>query len=255
MGFIYRITNKVSNKLYIGQTKQKDPQYRWNDHIRSMKYGKDGCPLLIASAKKYGVESFKFEVIIICFDNDLDKYEIEYINKYNTKAPNGYNITDGGNINNSFQNRRHTEETKQKLREITLKRYENPNELDTHRRNIQKFYDNGNSEKWQAYLKRLKSGQINRNKVLSDETKYKLSNIVTEYFQNQDNREIHTKIMTKLLGKRVYQYDNKNILIKEYESITVASKATGISRAAISSCINGRSNTSGGYIWKSITTK
>jgi group I intron endonuclease len=253
MGFIYRITNKINNKYYIGQTKQKDPQYRWNDHIKSMKNGKDGCPLLIASAKKYGIDNFKFEVLIICFDEDLDKYEIEYINKFNTKVHKGYNITDGGNINNSFQNRKHTEETKQKLREINLKRYQNPNELVKHRENIKRFYDNGGSEKWKDYLERLKSGEINRNKILSDETKNKLSSVVTEYFKNKDNRHKHSEIMTKLFGKRIIQYDKNQVLIKEYISIMEASKTTGISRKAISSCINGRSNTSGGYIWKCTT--
>jgi hypothetical protein len=68
-----------------------------------MKNGKNGCPLLINSSKKYGIESFKFNIIIICFDEDLDKHEKYYILKYNTLYPNGYNMQDGGNVKNGFK--------------------------------------------------------------------------------------------------------------------------------------------------------
>jgi len=33
---------------------------------------------------KYGKENFKMELICVCFDEKLNKYEIDYINKYNS---------------------------------------------------------------------------------------------------------------------------------------------------------------------------
>jgi len=88
MGYIYKITNIQTGKCYIGETIQHDYNRRWSKHINCLKY-KYGCPLLKASMKKYGVNSFKFEILIICFDKDLLKYEKEYIKKYNSQTPYG----------------------------------------------------------------------------------------------------------------------------------------------------------------------
>ena len=262
MGFIYKITNLITKKLYIGQTKQKDPQYRWIDHIRTIKYG-NGCPLLTASAKKYGIENFKFEVIIICFDEDLNKYEIEYIKKYNTITPNGYNVSDGGHINNGFKNKRHSEETKQKLREIVLKRFQDPNELLRHRQCIQKFYDNdgiAKSKKWKEALERRKlhkneckaRGTYKKKGALSQELKNRISKSVKEYFNNEDIRNKHSQIMVTKVGRKISQYTKDDIFIKQFNSIKEGAIYNKISEKGISACLNGRSNTSGGFKWKYI---
>ena len=44
---IYDNLMRGNYNLFIGQTKQKDPQYRWNDHIRTMKYELNFTDLLI----------------------------------------------------------------------------------------------------------------------------------------------------------------------------------------------------------------
>ena len=87
MGYIYKITNTITCKCYIGETIQHDYKKRWKKHLNSLKY-KEGCPLLKSSMKKHGVENFKFEILIICFDQDLVRYEKEYIKKYNSQVPN-----------------------------------------------------------------------------------------------------------------------------------------------------------------------
>lgn len=78
MGFIYKITNKITNKCYIGETIKDDPEKRWKEHKNTIKRGV-GCPALQNSVKKYGIENFTFDVLLICFDDDRYKYEIEYI--------------------------------------------------------------------------------------------------------------------------------------------------------------------------------
>ena len=95
MGFIYRILNTVNNHAYIGQTCQNDPNKRWKEHVRSIKYG-NGCPVLSSAMIKYGIEKFTFEVLLTCSDDEICKYEKEYIKQYNTMVPNGYNVTGGG---------------------------------------------------------------------------------------------------------------------------------------------------------------
>ena len=50
MGYIYKITNLINNKIYIGQT-IRDVQIRWKEHLRS----KDEAPIHKA-IRKYGKE-------------------------------------------------------------------------------------------------------------------------------------------------------------------------------------------------------
>jgi group I intron endonuclease len=61
MGFIYKITNIITNKCYIGETKKSNPYLRWNEHKRKITQG-IGCPALQDAVKKYGIDNFKFEI-------------------------------------------------------------------------------------------------------------------------------------------------------------------------------------------------
>lgn len=90
MGYIYRITNKLNGKVYVGQTKQ-EVRERWYQH----KSPNSRCPKLRNAIQKYGVENFSLDIICICFDDDLCRFEIEYIKKYDSYE-NGYNATLGG---------------------------------------------------------------------------------------------------------------------------------------------------------------
>jgi group I intron endonuclease len=105
MGYIYLITNKIDGKKYIGQTVEKDVYERWRAHFKK----RTNCRYLKHAFEKYGKENFKFEIICICFDKDCNTYENEYMKKYNTIVPNGYNLREAGN--HGHQN----EETKKKI--------------------------------------------------------------------------------------------------------------------------------------------
>jgi group I intron endonuclease len=87
MDYIYKITNTVNNKSYIGYT--TNPQARWSDH----KYGR-GNKVVYQAIKKYGVDKFVFDVIA----EDTVDNEQQYINEHNTMYPNGYNLTEGGSL-------------------------------------------------------------------------------------------------------------------------------------------------------------
>jgi group I intron endonuclease len=123
MGFIYRITNTISKKCYIGETVKSDPEKRWIQHKNTIKRG-IGCPALQSAVIKHGIDNFKFEVLLICFDEDRFKYEIEYIKKYNTLVPNGYNILEGG-PGGGFKGKKHSEETKKLMSKNMKQKYIN----------------------------------------------------------------------------------------------------------------------------------
>lgn len=93
-GFIYKITNNVNGKVYIGQTIQTIKE-RFYQHC-STKCSDSVLNMAIHRAiKKYGKSNFTIEVIEeVDKDslNDREKFWIEYYNSYN----NGYNSTRGG---------------------------------------------------------------------------------------------------------------------------------------------------------------
>jgi group I intron endonuclease len=251
MAFIYKITNTVSGKYYIGETVQKNPQCRWRRHINSVKTAK-GCPALKDAIKKYGIDKFKFEILIICFDEDRHKYEKKYIKKYNSQVPNGYNILPGGQVGESRLGTKHTPEAINKMVESRKKFNEaNPNYYETYRERHQESIKNinrseciRNSEKWK---KALEEGRVGGG--ATEAIREKIRDSVNEYYQN-GGIETHRKVMTAALGKKINQYSKTEELIKEYPSIKEASRETGIAISNIQHTLRGRSKTAGGYIWK-----
>lgn len=93
---IYKITNTINNKCYIGLS--RDVEYRWKEHKHHANYNKrcSSKPLYNAF-KKYGIDNFIFEILEECEENELSSREIFYINKYKSNDKKyGYNITNGG---------------------------------------------------------------------------------------------------------------------------------------------------------------
>ena len=92
MGTIYKITCLINGKPYVGQTRQP-LRKRIYKHISASKSGRPGIDAAIA---KYGWESFTVKVLKVCPVEMLNEREMYWIKKLNSKAPNGYNLTDGG---------------------------------------------------------------------------------------------------------------------------------------------------------------
>ena len=96
--YIYKITNKINNKIYIGQT-TKNIKERFKEHIYNAEYT-DLNTNLVMAIRKYGKENFQIEKIDEAKTKDeLNQKEIFWIKKYNA-VKNGYNMTEeaiGGN--------------------------------------------------------------------------------------------------------------------------------------------------------------
>ena len=92
MGYIYKITNNINGKIYIGKT-EFDIQKRFKEHIHDSKKRYCEQRPLYNAMNKYGVENFHIELIEET-DNteEKEKYWINYYNSYR----NGYNATLGG---------------------------------------------------------------------------------------------------------------------------------------------------------------
>lgn len=93
---IYKITNIINGKCYIGQS--VNIHKRWNNH-KSACYNTNAHEYnyyLYRAMRKYGIENFTFEIIEECSQELLDEREIFWISYYDSYV-NGYNETEGGN--------------------------------------------------------------------------------------------------------------------------------------------------------------
>ena len=104
----YIITNKQNGKSYVGITTRKIAR-RWYEHC----YLGNSCGQLLNKAiNKYGIDAFEIQVVASAKTiSDLKELEKQLIVQYQTKVPNGYNLTDGGDGLTGY---RHTEENKKR---------------------------------------------------------------------------------------------------------------------------------------------
>ena len=100
MNKIYKITNLVNHKVYIGKT-QLSIEERFKEHVRDSRRECEEKRPLYDAMNKYGVENFVIELIEDNIsDEDINNKEQFYIKQYNSyigfENSNGYNATLGG---------------------------------------------------------------------------------------------------------------------------------------------------------------
>lgn len=101
-GCVYKITNLINGKIYIGQVYNKSIYDRFNRHCKEA--SKTSRSYLGRAIYKYGKDNFKIEVIEIGYSTlELNEKEKYWINHYNsTNSSIGYNLTSGGDGGNTY---------------------------------------------------------------------------------------------------------------------------------------------------------
>ena len=95
MPYIYKITNKINGKCYIGKT-ERTIEIRWKEHLKNYTKSVEYSKPLYAAMRKYGAENFFIEEIEKVDNNStLNEREIYWIEYYQS-FKNGYNATLGG---------------------------------------------------------------------------------------------------------------------------------------------------------------
>jgi group I intron endonuclease len=180
---------------------------------------------------KHGVASFKFEIICICFDDDMDRFEEEYIEKYNSVA-NGYNIRQGGNT------AKWTEEMKKKIRGLkksaeTCKRMSDSGKLRIGPKN--NFFGKTHTEETKQVLrdKALLRPGTWTGKHLSAHHKQILSEKVRHKFKKVDQLSL----------------DGKEVLMR-FESLSAAARHVGVDDTSIKRVCANKQHTSKGFKWR-----
>lgn len=162
MGKIYKITNQVNGKIYVGQT-ISTLEERFASHCNDAQWGRTN-QLLHQAIRKYGAENFIIELIEECEDSLLNEREIYWIKELNSVWGYdnlGYNMTEGGG---GVPGYRHTEETKAK---IALSQIDAP----WHR----------------SPERRLKLGKTLKGRVFTEEHKKKISESRKGKFTKEQN--------------------------------------------------------------------
>lgn len=246
---IYKITNNVNGKAYIGQS--INIKNRWKDHINALNRKHSSCTLLQRAWNKYKQESFSFEILELCTEDMLDEVETKYIDIYDSHT-NGYNIEPGGNANKHL-----SDETKQKIREahLGMKASEETREKMSESRMGEKNPMYGQTHSEAALKKMSDAAKARPGHRPSDDglERIRLANI--------------GKVMSEVTKKKISEanqgnipYNKNNRLIycvelnKVFENPSSASKELCISSGNIIACCEHTRKTCGGYHWMYVDT-
>lgn len=229
-GWIYKITNKVNGKVYVGQTVQKNVKYRWKDHTRKLNQNNHPNKHIQASWNKYGEENFVFEVIEefnpeMNFDlNNLEKFWIKHYDSSNPEK--GYNKTLGGDGSGTL-----TEEAKQKLRQVNLGKVQS---AETIAKRVEKLKGQKRTEEHCSNISKSRLG-INKGVRVSPNTEFKKGQ--EPWNKGLKNKQIgHNR-------KKIRCLNNDKIYLSQNE----AAIELGISSKHISSVCSGKRNHTYGF--------
>ena len=131
-GYIYKITNSVNNKVYIGQTTRTVEQ-RFQEHLKSCSEKSKSTLHLYQAMNLYGKDKFQIEQIdIAASQEELNQKEIYWIEYYDSMT-NGYNMMPGGSeenpMNSDIVKEKH--DTKMRSTEVRKKISETMSKLRT----------------------------------------------------------------------------------------------------------------------------
>jgi len=230
--FIYLITNLITKKQYVGQTKEYyNKKYngiegRFKRHIYDAlkKYNIDNKNSLPYAIKIYGETNFNIEKIKKCLSDKADYYEKYYISQYNTLHPNGYNLTVGGSHGTLCEeNKRYlSEKTKEYFNNIENKKNQSIIISKSYNNKIQKYFE---KEIEKVEIRNIKNN--NENKLIyiiiyyknSDKRRVRLGGIHIDY---NDNLQYALNIVNKYCDKnKIFIIDNDDKLINQRNKINL----------------------------------
>jgi hypothetical protein len=233
---IYKITNKITNKFYIGSA--VDIKSRWSGHKRRLKANTHDNKHLQSAWNKDGIQNFLFEIVEICEREILIPTEQKYLDEYKCwDREIGYNIAKiAGNTTGCF----HTEESK-----ILIKKNNKASEEET-RKKMRDYWSNPENRKYQS--------EKRKEYLSKKENREKLKNSLTEYYKNNPEKKLFGE-NNPFYGKKpvniksIERVDPNTGEIKEYECIRDAIK-DGFESSTITKVCKGKLLSHKGYYWK-----
>jgi len=246
---IYKVTNTIDNKCYIGQS--WNIEERWKGYLKIRK----GCAniFFLRALKKHGIESFSFEVLVEFKENEatqaiLDTLEEEYIVKFNTlDKMHGYNLRHGGNGGSP------SAEVAAKISRAKLGK----KLTDEHRRHIsesKKGAYTGRKRPWtdegKASYKEKRSKPISQEELAMRmaANEKRLRETGSRYFLSAEERARRSRLLSERSRKT-----RKVLCVTtgvEYSSLAEASAACGGHASNIAAACRGKIKTCKSFEWK-----
>lgn len=211
IGYVYKATDKVTGKIYIGAT-TKSLESRIQDHIDK---AKRAVGYIFQNAiATYGKEAFDWEQIDTASSIDeLAEKEKRYISEYNSKL-NGYNIDEGGGFKKS----------------------------------VYKYDINGKLiAKFECLDEAAET--VNSTKQHISRACLNVNHLYKGFYWSYQLKEPFLPIDDKR-RKKVFQFDVNGNFINSFNSIATASSVTKINRTSIAKVCRNERNTAGGFLWK-----
>lgn len=194
-GYIYKTTNLINNKIYIGQKK---------GNFNKNYYGSG--KIINKAIKKYGIENFKVELLYECKNKiELDKKEKYYIEIYNSLTKyNNYNIANGGHGDNGIKGKTYEEYFGEEKSKILKEKHSKlslgiKNPMHNHRYNNETLEKLSKWQKGKSYIEKYgeeKAKEILEKKKKSmigkkhtQKTKDMMRKSQLEYYKNNPNRQ------------------------------------------------------------------
>lgn len=207
---IYKITNKINGKQYIGQS--INLEHRLNEHRRC-----EGDSYIHNAIKKYGLENFDFEIIELTSKellNEREKFWIAYYDSYNK----GYNLTLGGE-------------------EVSLHPSRPVNQYDLNGNFIQRF---------ESIMDASRATGAPSGKICMVCNKER--NTAAGFQWRYPNDEPPVK--AKLQKRAVDQYSLEGTFLQTWDSAKAAGRYYNIDPSGIGHVCKGVRKTAAGYVWR-----
>lgn len=217
---IYKITNKVNGKIYVGQS--VNIKQRWAEHKANLRNNKHENLYLQNAWNKYGEENFSFEIIEKCNQDELDDKETFWISECNSYInfvnAHGYNLTIGGGGT-------------RKIHKVS--------QYDLSGKFI-KEWDNGiiAGENTGISIASIYGSCIHR---LSYAGNY------IWLYSDEVTKELLAQRLSKIKCRKVLQYDKFANFIREWDSLNQIDKELGFNPVQ---CVNHTTSSCHGYIFK-----
>jgi group I intron endonuclease len=246
---VYKITNIINNQCYIGSS--KTIKRRWYEHKRQLRKNQHHSKVLQRAFNKYGENNFVFEILELCEPDELLIIEQKY---FDLIKPEYIILKTAGR----FDGYKHTEETKQILREKRKEQINLPCSEETKK----KISDANKNRKFSNEHKD-KLSKSHKGKQLTEEHKNKIKqSITTESMREKqklsvESRKINKKPLTEKRRKEISEnnsvcvvaIDDEQKIKYTFDSYKQAALFLGKSELTLWRAIKSNKKYEG-YIWK-----
>ena len=242
---IYKISNNLNNKVYIGSS--IDVERRWRQHKEASINEKDhhyNYPLMVAF-REFGIANFTFEVVDTLPDYQaMIQAEHDWIIKENCVVPNGYNQTDN---------------TNSPMFDPNVAKKMSDTKRDKYGKRVSEIDLNGNIiDVWDSLAEAGEKTGLDRFKIsdVCNGRRLTTGDRVFRFLDEEENiiipevkvNQVQTNRITKTSRKVIKMDDNNNIL-QTYDSVALAASDNNCDASAISKVCNGKRNKCGGFKW------